>query len=231
MNSPSGKRAVIVLLAVAALLMLPLAAQADLTLAGSFSIGIPDAALTTYIGPYLSVDVAAGGTGVADFTVTSLTNGNNLYLFGGNDALGLNFNIPTGDHIALTAFAGTFWDATGAISQDPFGSSGFGTMNTGVSVFDGYTTALKGLTFTATLLNSSGIPVAFPGGIVLVDNSDGYFAAAHIFVQNTLDTTDALATGFAGNGTQGTQVPVPPTVWLLGSGLIGVGLMRWRKAA
>jgi hypothetical protein len=27
----------------------------------------------------------------------------------------------------------------------------------------------------------------------------------------------------------GGQVPVPPTVWLLGSGLLGLGLMRWRR--
>jgi hypothetical protein len=204
---------------------LPSGAMADFMVSeGTLYISSPNDTLSPYNPPYLKIEVTASGA-VANFTVTSLASGNFLYLFGGNDALGLNFNIPTGDHIALTNFVGTPWKNSPDIEQaGSQNMSAFGRMNTTVSLSDGYKDALKGLTFTATLLNAANQPVNFPGGILLVENVKGFDAAAHIFVQDITNTNDTVTTGFAGG-----TAPVPTSVLLLGSGLMGLGLLGYRR--
>jgi hypothetical protein len=144
--------------------------------------------------------------------------------------LGLNFNIPTDNTIALSSFVGTPWDvAPSSITQTGSGNfSEFGDMNTTVTLNDGYTRALKELTFTATLKDALHNQVNFTDALtVLMNNTNNpaYFAAAHIFVQNTLDTAAAVKTGMAGNG-----VPLPGAVMLLGAGMVRlVAYARRRK--
>ncbi|HLM84485.1 MAG TPA: hypothetical protein VK254_04755 [Candidatus Bathyarchaeia archaeon] len=118
--------------------------------------------------------------------------------------------------VDIANVAATGWDASPSLVSVGSGNTGnFGVMNTSLKYFDGYTSALRELTFTATLLG--GGTWSSSNG-VLVNNAAGYFAAAHIFPQDVADTSVAFQTGLAGNG----NVPIPPTVLLLGSGLIGL---------
>jgi hypothetical protein len=65
---------------------------------------------------------------------------------------------------------------------------------------------------------------------VLIANSEGNRAAAHIFVTSSpADASNgALATGFASEGAV-TTTPEPASLTLLGLGLIGVPFLRRRK--
>jgi hypothetical protein len=216
------KRTFLILFALVATVWMAGPAMGDTSF--NFKIGIPNTDLTPYPSPYLDVTINLGSgtdTGKALFDVKSLTSGNYLYLFGGEDALGLNFKLSTGVTVTLSDFVGTHWDKSGAINQDSFNSATFGPMNQGVSVFDGYTRALKELTFKATLSSGSFNDAA----TVLENNTSAYFAAAHIFVQNTTNTTDAVKTGFAGNG----AAPLPGAVLLLGAGLCRLAAYARRR--
>jgi hypothetical protein len=213
------KRKLIIFLALVAVVCFAVPALADTSF--DFQIGIPNSDLFPYPSPFLDVKITLGtgaNAGKALFDVKSLTSGNYLYLFGGNDALGLNFDIPSGDTITLSNFVGTPWKNTPTISQaGSHNYSEFGVMNTTVSLSGGYTTALKELTFAATL--KSGVTqVDFTdAAAVLMNNSKDYFAAAHIFIQDTTNTVDAVKTGFAGNGVA--VVPLPGAMLLLGAGV------------
>ena len=101
-----SKALIIVSILVMALMSVP--AMADFSY-GTFYISVGNADISLYPPPYLKVDVTGSGA-VANFDVTSLTSGNLLYLFGGNDVFGANFNIPNGDKIVLSSFVGTPWD-------------------------------------------------------------------------------------------------------------------------
>lgn len=219
-------------MALALILFMPGTVMAYTTF--TFDIGVPNTDLSVFTGPYLQVTVNETSPTTANFDVKSLTNGGNLYLFGDTDAFAVNFNLGTGGSVSITdgvhpapSVNATGWDIAPTFVQVDTGNnvSDFGVMNTSLKFFDGYTRALKELTFTATLTGGTWSD----SNNVLVNNGPngtGYFAAAHIFPQSVA-TGAGLATGFAGNG----NVPIPPSVLLFGSGLVGLGILsRSRKA-
>ena len=239
MNSPL-KRKFIFLLAVAAVLLLPITALAATTF--DFSLNTPNTALSPYTGPYANVHIDVT-TGDAVFTVTGLTSGNLQYLLGANSAFAANFSAP----VTITSISSTGGDGSTALTvnngfyannnslnplNDPvntFAADGFGKFNVALDNFDGYNAAVTSLTFTADPTGANFADAA----LVLVNNDREpipFFAAGHIFVQDTNNTSGgALVTGYAGNGSQGVVVPVPPTAWLLGSGLLGLLLLGRRR--
>jgi hypothetical protein len=87
-------------------------------------------------------------------------------------------------------------------------------------------------TISFTLTNTGGTWAS--ASDVLVANAQGYDAVAHIFVCEGTGTdcnasTDALATGFAGEGGVGVPVPEPSALLLLGIGLGGMAALNWRR--
>ncbi|MFA5110081.1 MAG: hypothetical protein WC443_01610 [Desulfobaccales bacterium] len=226
MHPPKWRKLTLFLALAAALCLTPLAASAALTF--DFDLNSPNLALSTYTGPYATVhiDVTSGN---AEFTVTGLPNSTLQYLLGGEAAFAANFATE----VTLSGFDWT--DGNGSTAFTPaydytpptFQVSEFGRFNVKIDDFDGYGAAVTSLTFTAT--PSSGTFTDAASVLVNNSNTPAFYAASHIFVQDTLNPTEALTTGFAGNGDQGVVIPLPPTVWLMGTGLLGVGLLGWRR--
>jgi len=180
--------------------------------AGAYIITLdtPNTAISGFTGPYAQVDLKftdrADAYDTMEVTVTALGN----YKFGGNLGFALNIGgLVTGFNI--------FNDQTGTWSALNEGVSkqvdGFGKFNW---IFE-----QSNMTSTVTVLT-----LIFTGEW---DNAETFFntnggllpAAAHIY-------TSGGATGWASTDlTNVPNVPVPPSVWLLGSGLVGlIGLRR-----
>jgi hypothetical protein len=235
-----GKRTVIGLLAVAAVMLLPLAAQAELynffCINQTASPGPPPN--DAYIAQnQLQLDVTSvdadtvafkiSNTGAINFLVSE------IYFYDGSvlntsvasapDTPGVAFSqvikdpmpdLPAGDDWGLPKKSAIFV----ANADNPAPTWGINpgeylTINmdllTGIT-FDDVIAALNMATysnhFTAGETLVIGVhAISFPdgGSISLVDTNP--------------------------SGGVTPPVPVPPTVWLLGSGLLGLGLMRWRR--
>jgi protein with PEP-CTERM/exosortase system signal len=186
-------------------------------------------------GPYANVSVMTpslnSNTAVVSFT--SLTNGGNIYLFGGNNAVGVNVNASTW---TIGMFSGSN-SGTGftapTISNGGAGTmNGFGSFNQQVALSDGFTSSVDHLSFVLT--DTSGTWAN--ASSVLTANASGFLAAAHIFVTTSPANAanGASITGFAA-GPGGVPPPPPPppsvpdggtTLMLLGSALGGVELLR-----
>jgi hypothetical protein len=200
------------------LVMLPLSAMAFVSLptVQDFTICDGNSALDSLAGsyppPYAFVKITVPGDGsVAVFEVTAA----NSYTFGGNQAF---------DVIFSEAVASVTFDALAPISANPFAWTHVAPPGDNVSDFGRFTDIIEqgnmsdpatSLTFTVTPVDGSFADAAS----VLLANSDGYFVAMHIKLPDTAGTT-----GFAGNCT---PTPIPGSLLLMGSGILGlVGLRR-----
>jgi len=188
----------------------------------TFDLTTGNSAISGFTGPYASVLVNRTSATTATITFTSLTADGNIYLLGDGGSVAVNVNATsftlgpiTGSNAGTGFTPGPYSDG-GSGNED-----GFGSFNQTINSFDGYTHSSDSISFSLT--DTSGTWASAMA--VLLANSGGSLAAAHIFV--TADPANgsngALATGFAANGT----VPDSGTTGaLLGFALVGIGSLR-----
>jgi PEP-CTERM motif-containing protein len=193
------------------------------------SLGVPNAAMSPFPGPYASVNVHLNSATQAVITFTSLSAGGFDYLLGDGGMVGVNiagpFVMPTAaDFSESNSFAG-FTPGPIQGSPGPGPEDGFGGFNLTASNFDGFSHTATTVQFTVNSLGSWA-----DASNVLTDNGSGFKAAAHVYATTApaSPTNGAIATGFVANGGTPT-IPEPTTMLLLGLGLAGAGVVRRRR--
>jgi hypothetical protein len=193
----------------------------------TFDLTTGNSDISGFAGPYATVDVHLVDSTDATITFTSLTNNGNIYLMGDGGTVGVNVDATSWTLGSITGSnAGTGF-TPGAYSDGGSGNEdGFGSFNQKITSDDGFTHSSDTVTFS--LVNTGGTWA--DSGSVLIANSDGNRAAAHIFVTSdpANASNGALVTGFASEGAV-TTAPEPASITLLGLGLIGVPFLRRRK--
>ena len=181
-----------------------------------FNIAVPNSDVAPFPSPYGTVDVNRTSTTTAIITFNGLTTGGFTYFFGAANAIDVNVN-------ATTFTVGV--PSVASLDDVPVAGnvSAFGTFNVTFDNSDGFTDRFSTASFGLT--NTSGTWAS--ASDVLLANSDGFRAAAHIFVTGT-SCDDACVTGFAGDGGLA-PVPEPATLLLLGSSLLGLGFTGRKK--
>jgi hypothetical protein len=177
--------------------------------------------------PFAQVDVHLVDPTDATITFTSLTNGGNIFLLGGNGAVGVNVNgsftlgTITGSNSG-TGFTPGPYSPGGAGNED-----GFGSFNLTINSFDGFTHSSDTVSFALTAVGTTWLTA----NDVLTANALGNLAAAHIFVTASpaVASNGASFTGFASGTGGGGNVPEPVSLLLFGTGLLGLGVMARRK--
>lgn len=206
------RRNLLALVGLAALSVSGAALRADTVL----SLGLPNSGISGYTAPYASVNIHWTDSTHANVTFTGLSNSSNIYLLGDGGTAGVNVNASS---FSLSNLTGSN-DPSDLSNGGAGNEDGFGSFNLTINNFDGFEHAHHSVSFTLT--NTSGTWGSSDD--VLTGNSQGYRAAAHIFVANS-DGTNTNDTGFAANGSN--AVPLPAAAWM-GMSLMGsVGGAGW----
>lgn len=217
MGTTSNKRFLAAVLVAVALLWTVLAASQVSADSITFNIGVPNTALTPFPAPYSTVDVNRTSTTTATITFNGLTTGGFTYFFGGAQALDVNVNA--------TAFTVSVPIPASLDDAHVAGNvSTFGNFNVTFDNSDGFTQRFSTGSFDLT--NTGGTWAS--ASDVLVANSDGFRAAAHIFAAATSCGNEACVTGFAGDGGLA-PAPEPATLLLLGTSLLSLGFAGRKK--
>jgi VPDSG-CTERM motif len=172
----------------------------------------------------VQVSITTSGTNQATVSFTSQTANvggtNYIFMIGSTSAFDLNTSASatTGNYVFTQPAGGGFSppSVTGPNGSGQVGQ--WGAFNNTNTMFNGFMTAVSGVTFTLT--RSSGLWGS--AASVLSANANDQFAAAHIFI--------TLAPGNRSNGAIYTGFASVPdggaTVMLLGVALGGLGLVR-----
>ncbi len=191
----------------------------------TYTVNVGNAVLSGFAGPYATATVDLTDATHATITFDSLINGGNIYLLGGENAVGVNVNATSW---SITGFTGS--NTFAGFTPGPWSDGGsqnvstFGVFNQTVESFDGFTHSATEIMFTLTNLSGTWANAAS----VLAGNSDGHFVEIHAFVcAMPCDVANgAVDTGF---GTD-TPIPEPASMVLFGSGLVGLaGLLRRKR--
>lgn len=223
--------------AIALLAFAPSAARADF----QFDLGLGNSSgsptLSSFTGPYAHVNVSLTDSTHAVITFTSLTNSGNIYLMGGQGAVGVNVNATTWTLGSITeSNAGTGFtpknsgQTHGPTDGGAANEDGWGSFNQTIDNFDGFTFSAD--TIVVNLENTGG--TWGDADSVLTGNPSGHLAAAHIFVtaDPAIQSNGALTTGYATDGKRINSVPAPSSVIaaLSGMALLGlIGVVGYRR--
>jgi hypothetical protein len=191
----------ILILAAALLLLYPVSSKAD---SFDFQLTVPNTALQPYPAPYADVHIDLTG-GIATIKFTA----DNSYAFGDGSALALN----VADGFTFVSVTAGFTQVTPP-PAGPWNVDGFGKFNLVFDDGSGFSAPY----FTATVVLSGSWANA---ASVLTDNSDDYFAAAHMGAPDPDNPGKYIATGYAANGV---AVPEPGILILLGIAMSAIGV-------
>jgi hypothetical protein len=260
----SGKRAVMVCLAVAAVMLLPLTAQAVVTLDMQYSfVSIPTTVVpagNALIGVnQFKVDVIATGS---DFAAASASHDvmfkftnlgptqstiSEIYFY---DGTLFNNTVPPGGFVAPTLTYSGPGISFGLTEINPGNLPGdnnyFGNIHVpqpalvfaadpgSTAPDNGVNPSGEWVAFSFSLPNTTYADILTALGTANTPNSSGIAA----YIDGTLvlgihgvnfASGDSVSFVNTPNGTVPPPVPVPPTVWLMGSGMVGLALLGWRR--